>query len=513
MRPIGLPLALLALASLAAPSSAQSVLTRTGGVLPGLVTYNLQGDPLDLYVMIPSLSAGPFPLFLVDPLDPRVLEVGSDLQSLWKVGLLGATGAATVIYPLPNVPVLQGFPLNGQFITVPGSVFLVDDVSTPTHFRMAFEGTSTSALSDEPNLRDAHGATVLDDGRVLLSGGLSEDGIGNPIARDDFTLFDPQTQAFSAATGQLSAGRAQFKAIKLDDGRVMIIGGADETETAHASCEIWNPSTGQTSGAASMSVARVVHTATKLSDGRVFVAGGASQFSSADLIGSLSSLLSSTEIYDPVADSWSNGPSLQMTRAGHAASLTGDGKVLITGGIEVQVVFGAPIPSISNDCRLYDPVTNTLQNVSDFSGDRALHAQVTLDNGDVLITGGAQADFLALTATPLASSRVYNSASDSWTNVGDMATARGFHQLINVGGEVVVIGGLSSVDAATFTGTAAQEIEKSAQTLISWASAGSTNDPRPVAISVAIEGGERILTTGSIDAIGGNDLSAEIYVP
>ena len=511
MRSIGLALA--ALAPLAAQADAQAQLTRTGGVLPGLVSYQLSGDPLELFILMPSLSAGPFPLALIDPLDNRVLEVGTDLQSLWTTSLLDATGSATVIYPLPNVPALQGLPLNAQFLTVPGAPTLVDDLSNPTRFRMAFAGSSENALSDEPALRDAHSATELDDGRVLLAGGLGEDALMNAIALDDFVLFDPQTQSFASTTGQMAAARAQHAAVKLDDGRVLLIGGADENEQTLASCEIWDPGTGLASPAASMSSPRVLHTATKLSDGRVLVVGGASQFTTTDLIASLANLLDSTEIYDPVSDSWSAGPSLPANRAAHAASLAGNGKVLITGGIEVTLLFGLPVPAIVNDCRLYDPATNSIQNASDFSDSRALHAQVTLDDGRVLVSGGAQADFVLLTATPLASSRVYNPNTDSWTNGGDMLSARGFHQLLNIGGEVLALGGLSSVDAATFTGTSEQLIERSGQGLIAWSAAGNMLDPRPVAVSVAIEGGERILTTGSIDSLTGNDLSAEIFVP
>ena len=65
--------------------------------------------------------------------------------------------------------------------------------------------------------------------------------------------------------------------------KVIIIGGSDTGNTAFgtlqnalASCEIYDPATGQFSFFGNMNVARQNHSATMLNDGRIMIAGGVS---------------------------------------------------------------------------------------------------------------------------------------------------------------------------------------------------------------------------------------------
>lgn len=83
-------------------------------------------------------------------------------------------------------------------------------------------------------------------------------------------------------------------------------------------------SPGTFTAAGSLTTARSFHTATLLLDGRVLIAGGQNDASA--------SLLSSTEIYDPVARTFTPGPNMTVGRAEHTATLLADGRVLIIGG-------------------------------------------------------------------------------------------------------------------------------------------------------------------------------------
>ena len=77
-----------------------------------------------------------------------------------------------------------------------------------------------------------------------------------------------------------------------------------------------------------MSVPRVAAMLVRLADGRVLVAGGSTS-GDAD---PAAQALATTEIYDPVANRWSDGPDLVEPRKdGHAVVLA-DGSVLIHGG-------------------------------------------------------------------------------------------------------------------------------------------------------------------------------------
>ena len=72
-----------------------------------------------------------------------------------------------------------------------------------------------------------------------------------------------------------------------------------------------------------MSTARELPSATLLADGRVLVAGGSNA----------SGVLATTEIFDPVANSWTTAETMISPRVLHSATLLGDGRVLAAGGL------------------------------------------------------------------------------------------------------------------------------------------------------------------------------------
>jgi type II secretory pathway component GspD/PulD (secretin) len=72
---------------------------------------------------------------------------------------------------------------------------------------------------------------------------------------------------------------------------------------------------------------RSAHTATLLSTGKVLVVGGV-RFD-----GGSFEALATTELYDPVANSWSSIAALTTPRFLHTATRLADGRVLIVGGL------------------------------------------------------------------------------------------------------------------------------------------------------------------------------------
>src|SRR6266446_4497897 len=85
--------------------------------------------------------------------------------------------------------------------------------------------------------RTGHAATVLANGRVLITGG--RDSAGTFVATAE--IFDPATQT-SIAIGVLNTARVNQTATLLADGRVLIAGGTDATGPL-TSAEIFDPST------------------------------------------------------------------------------------------------------------------------------------------------------------------------------------------------------------------------------------------------------------------------------
>jgi hypothetical protein len=180
--------------------------------------------------------------------------------------------------------------------------------------------TSTGSLQ---TARTGHTATILADGRVLVTGGA----YANTKALATAELYDPDKGTFSAVTGIMTVERnahtATLLTIGLNAGKVLLTGGGDITSNALNSTEIYDPSTSAFSPTADMITARNSHTATLLGDGTVLLVGGAD---------SSGTPLAAVEFFDPTTGTFSSTGSLVTGRQGHAASLLKSGSVLVTGG-------------------------------------------------------------------------------------------------------------------------------------------------------------------------------------
>ena len=126
-------------------------------------------------------------------------------------------------------------------------------------------------------------------------------------------IYDPALGTWSL-TGSMSTARYFHTATLLSDGRVLVSGGQRRRQRYLASAEIYDPALGTWSLTGSMSTARCYHTATLLPDGRVLVSGGNSE---------AGNHLASAEIYDPALGTWSLTGSMStapLLPHGHAAA-------------------------------------------------------------------------------------------------------------------------------------------------------------------------------------------------
>src|SRR5208282_5972097 len=133
------------------------------------------------------------------------------------------------------------------------------------------------------NARYYHTATLLNNGMVLMAGGV---GSGGYVARAE--LYNPATGTFTP-TGSLNIPRAWHTATLLNNGTVLMAGGYGSSGPL-TSAELYHPATGSSTATGSLNTARFNHTATLLNNGTVLMAGGA------DSAGNFSS---SAELYDP----------------------------------------------------------------------------------------------------------------------------------------------------------------------------------------------------------------------
>src|SRR5262249_16712512 len=131
----------------------------------------------------------------------------------------------------------------------------------------------------------------------------------------------------------------------LPNGKVLVAGGVNNTNTAQASAELYDPSTGSWTTTGSMSVARDSHTATLLPNGQVLVAGGQGNRGA----------VASAELYDPNTGNWTMTGSMSVARAVTTATLLPNGQVLVAGGIDNSI---PSTPALAS-AELYDPGTGS----------------------------------------------------------------------------------------------------------------------------------------------------------
>ena len=215
--------------------------------------------------------------------------------------------------------------------------------------------------------------------------------------------------------------------------KVLVIGGADGASTAVGTTAVYDAATKTWSAAAAMKVPRRLYTATKLGDGRVLVAGGISGSRQFPAPG-----LNVVEIYDPAQNTWTTGTPMKHARWGHSAVLVGT-NVLVAGGFTVR--SGQSELALTS-AELYDPVAKTWTEVAPMTDPRGGHAAVVLKNGKVLVVGG----LLPIgkgTDTDLAFCELYDPVAKTWSVTGSMTAARAGHQAtaLAAGAAVLVTGG------------------------------------------------------------------------
>ncbi len=228
------------------------------------------------------------------------------------------------------------------------------------------------------NTRDGHTATLLRDGRVLVVGGFtgngSVGGTGVPIA-EPAELYDPVTGRFTV-TGSTNQDRAFHTATLLGDGEVLIAG-----QLADLHEELYSPLTGAfryTLG--NMHVERYYDAAATLPDGRVLVAGGQPQCFF------FVPRYNSTEIYNPFTEQFTPSASMTTVRSDFTANLLPDGRVLLAGGVNVDA---CEVANIQNSVEIFDPVAgNSIRLTDTLCSPKSALRSVTLADGKVLLTGG-----------------------------------------------------------------------------------------------------------------------------
>jgi len=289
-----------------------------------------------------------------------------------------------------------------------------------------------------------------------------------------------------APTASLPAPRRDHTGTLLANGKVLIVGGTS------SGALLYDPVTGTfASTGAPVYEPGQGFTATLLLNGRVLIVGGAGSAANQQR----------AQIYNPVTAtfSWTTGQPTYI-HSWPSATLLADGTVLIAGGEDVMAG-----PKSTNLAEIYNPATDSFTGTTGtLNVDRVQPRATLLPNGKVLIAGGDK------TTTPgyaeaLASTELYDPASQSFSLGPDMLVAR-THPLATLlpNGEVLIGGDLYSAaadlyDPATSTITAT----------------GSMTIPRDSATATLLPSGQVLVAGGATNGTAGSvDVSsAELYDP
>jgi len=285
--------------------------------------------------------------------------------------------------------------------------------------------------------RDPFTATLLNDGTVLIAGGYGPSGVLNSAE-----LSDPLGQTFTLLNNTMNNYRAYHTATLLKNGLVLIVGGLDNNGVPTYTAELYNPATQTFTSTGGLNYERYLHTATLLSDGRVLVLGG---------IDSTNTTISYSEVYDPATGQFSRTGYLNTGRYAHTATLLNDGTVLVTGGGTNTIAPPWPTSQTNptNSAELYTPSTGffTLLN-STMSSTRAFHTATLLNNGTVLFAGGVSGTLQWPNTTSAA--EIYSPSAGSFSNIGGMSYSRAYHTATLLNDGMVLIAGGATNNAGYF---------------------------------------------------------------
>ena len=263
----------------------------------------------------------------------------------------------------------------GRPVTPPGARYCAleidwssSDVAYPAVLDPSW--TTTQAMAEA---RSCHAAVRLANGRVLVVGGTSPNGQVLTSAE----LYDPETNTW-AATQSASVPRMHpGSLLNLADGTAMLLGGCTYqncqsgpvTVEPLPPSETYQPSTGMWVRAPSPAIVGVTTRYVGLRDGRVLATGGCKDNPSC----------TSTEIFD---GSWRPAAPFAEPRFAHAAVLLNDGRVMVVGGLRDAYTATA-------GCELYDPARDSWTVCPAVGAPRAEPKATVLDDGRVLVYSGS----------------------------------------------------------------------------------------------------------------------------
>lgn len=277
---------------------------------------------------------------------------------------------------------------NGRVLVSGGFGLAVGEEGSPVLNTAEIFDPATNTFSPTGSMQQGrwdHVATLLNDGHVLITGGRK----GHICFTASAEVFDPATGTFSFA-GLMLSERDGHTATLLATGEVLIAGGSngcapdssDDPPWDPLFAELYEPKSRSFQGGGNMSTTRVGHVAIRLANGRVLVLGG---IPTVQNLHEQPPNPSYAELYDPVLHTFSPVAGVSISQAGYTTTLLNNGMVLTIGGTNST---GKAIA----DVQLLDPGPGVLSSSGSLGHARVGHTATLLRDGRVLVTGGTDSN-------------------------------------------------------------------------------------------------------------------------
>jgi len=488
--------------TLLAPAQTLS-LDKTGGGIGDAVIFRLQGPPTAMYALLFSLVEQVTPLpALGITLAISDAYAGPSLAIPGFLGDLDAAGAATVTLPIPNDPTLAGLLVPLQAIAN-APPFVVSNLVRVT---VQQRGTFAPSLTQPSVPVLGGGVANAADGALLFVGG------SGPVAQ----LYDSRIEDWSPGGVTFGVGLLS-QSTGLQDGRVLFTGGLDTTGQPTTAAAVYDP-VAQTTTTLTMGSARAGHGASVMGNGRVLITGGFRTLSLSDPLALFAGIQATTEIFDPATNAFAPGPTMLEARALHSSTTLTNGNVLIAGGLSLIPIIN--IPTVSSTAYRFNPATNSFGLPAFISGARFLHTAAPLSNGKVLIAGGVTLDLSVFLTTGNIADIIIGTLTDcqlfsvglfgfgTFTTVPGMQEGRAGAAIAPLpnGGALIAGGFQLTIDVpnSTFLINATATADTFAQSPNLITPTGSMAAPRLFPVTAQ-------LPDGTIMVVGGGPAQTEIY--
>lgn len=267
-----------------------------------------------------------------------------------------------------------------------------------------------------PEPRSGDIAIPLSDGTVLVAAGAGGSSVERQLYRSTW-IFEPSRDRWSRA-GDLHMARTNPSAVRLTDGRVLLVGGSAAGENSLlASAEVYDPSRKTWATAGDLSLARTGLALAALSDGGALAVGGCEyRLNQAGV-----SAMATAEVFNPGSARWVATRPLPEARCSPGAVGLADGRVLVVGGIVNQPNgFGTSPTALLFDSRTgaWASAGSTVGSGNFLAGPGGITppaAPVLLRDGDVFQPAVQSGPMRGHVTTTIVGGQFFDPSTHNWT--------------------------------------------------------------------------------------------------